>query len=363
MGHFGVACGISNLAIHEDDEIGFVILGDGRTSDPRMNAEGGKSFHLYTNDRFSPYLPPVFGKYSGYGEIVDIEKSKTTEVIEAVFGIPVEKVFSIINCSRSLYDTSSEIFKTFYKGSRRFGNYQAPMEEALVPLGFEKDMDASSEDADVFNYGNLSVKIRTDGHFKKWTICVKGTDLAIAPEFTSGGASDGLSIFHMITGLMPGYPKDVQDKVKQLKNLNGMFILKDVFFKMAEYLKEPGVSYEFGKPLTRKWDEFIAVTNAFEKEGKDAEEIYPLLDIVRGIDHGTSFPMKHVPLLRKYEGSYEYLNVMSLLEIMTCVNRMFSPTFCGEQDGNDGASQRMNKITDKILAERRVRFGDDEEED
>lgn len=362
MGHFSVACGISNLAIHEGDEIGFVILGDGRTPDPRMNAEGGKSFHLYANDRFSPYLPPVFGTYSGYGEIEDIEKSKTTEVMEAVFGIPVEQVFSILTCSRSIYDTSSEIFKVFYKGSRRFGNYQATMEEALIPLGFEKDAEASSEEVEVFNYENLAVSIRPEGPFKVWNICVKGTPISIAPEFKSGGASDGLSIFHMITGLMPGYPKEVQEKVKHLKSLNGMFILKDVFVKMAEYLKEPGVSYEFGKPRERQWDEFIAVMEAVEKEGRDFETFYPMLDIVRGIEHGTAFHKQYIPLLRKYGNSYEYLNVMVLLEVMTVVNRMLAPSFCGEQDGNDEASQRLNRITDKILAERRVRFGSDEED-
>jgi hypothetical protein len=362
MGHFSVACGISNLSIHEGDEIGFVILGDGRIPDPRMNVDGGKSFHLYSNDRFSPYLPPVFGTYSGYGELENIEKSNTTEVMEEIFGIPVEKVFSILTCSRSIYDTSSEIFKAFYKGSRRFGNYQAPMEEALVPLGFEKDVDASSEDVEVFNYETLSVKIRTEGYFKKWTVCVKGTDLAIAPEFTSGGASDGLSLFHIITGLMPGYPKDVQEKVKHLKNLNGMFILKDVFVKMSEYLKEPGVSYEFGKPREQQWDEFIAVMDAVEKEGRDFETFYPMIDIVRAIEHGTSLQKQYIPLLRKYGKSYAYLDIMVLLEVMTVVNRMFAPTFCGEQDGNNEASQRLNRVTDKILAERRVRFGADEDD-
>lgn len=364
MGHFNVACGISNLAIHEGDEIGFVILGDGRVPDPRMSAETGKSFHLYADDNFRPYLPPVFGKYSGYGEVEDMEESITTAVMEEVFGVPAKKVLEMINCSRDLYDTSSEIFKTYYKGSRRFGKWDVSVEEALLPLGFEKVDEESSDQVEVFIYGDYSVAIRkTETPICHWGIRAKGSDVLLAPEFMVANAGTGLSIFSSVTKLLPGYPKEVQSRVKHLKSLNGMFFLKDVFVKMDTYLKEPDVRFDFGKPIERKWDEFIAVLDAFEKEGHDPEPVYSLLEMPQAIERMTCFQKEYLPVLRKYGQSYEYLNIVSLLDMMTALNRMFAPSFCGEQDGNDLASERLNKVTDGILAERRVRFGYNEDDE
>lgn len=362
MGHFNLGCGISNLSIEEDDAIGFMILGPGKSPDPRMPVGIGISHYVYATDLFTPYLPPVFGTYSGYGAVENLESSKTTEVLEEIFGIPASEVIDIINENSDLYDVDSKIFKNFYKGSRRFNSMNATAEEALVPLGFKK-MENIDENTQMFVYGDFAITVRKEegSPFDYWGLRFALTPVSIVPEFWNNHAAAALNIFARRTGLTPGYPEEVQEKVKTLNNLHGMFFLKEVFTEMDTYLKVPGNRFTWGKPDTQKWDEFIAVMNAADNDpAVDGDVFMDILEIPTFAQKATSLEDKYRPLLRKYEGTYEYLNIHGMMDIMIAVNRMFMPSFCGEQDGNNDASTQLNEVTGNILAKRKARWDDED---
>lgn len=363
MGHFSVACGISNLSIHEDDKIGFMILdkSNGRFRDARLSQNVGTSYHLYSTDLFAPFMAPVFGTYDGYGSLVDMKESKTTEILEEIFGMPASKVIESINCSRSIYTKDSEIFKNYFTGPARFTSYNATPEEALSSVGFVKSAKLSKGKTEVFVLGDYAISVRSAKPFDYWSIRSSKIDVTFVPEFQDNLAVNSLEAFAKLTGIYPGYAESSWKNISILKDLHGMFFLEDVFNEMKPYVQDPDNSFKFGKPETQQWDEFIAVMNAAEKENMDSKKLLKVLDIPRFVQAVTAFPEEHLMLLRKYEDNYGFLDVHAMMDIMTACNRMFQPSFCGEQDGNNGASSKLNRVTDKILADRRARWGEDED--
>lgn len=361
MGHFSVACGISNLSIHEDDKIGFLILSEshGRFRDSRLSENVGISNYLYSNDLFTPFISPVFGSYDGYGSVVDIKDSKTNEILEEIFGIPAVDVINSITGSRSLYETDSQVFKSYYKGSRRFNSTNATPEEALTPLGFVKSAKLSKLRTEVFVLGDYAISVRKAKPFDYWSIRSSKSDVVFVPEAQDNRATRMLEEFSKLTKTFPGYPEKDWKKVETLNGLHGMYFLEDVYKEMKEYLEIPGNVFRYGKTPERMWDEFNAVMKAVEAEGKNPKPFLEILDIPRFVLNLTGFPEEHLPLLRKYEDSYEFLGVNTMLDVMTSTNRMLAPTYCGEQDGNNGASANLNRVTDQILAKRKAQWDED----
>ena len=98
MGSFAVSCGLSNLAIHESDKVGFVLL-EPPVSDMlghRFSSDsGGQVYTGYVTDNFAPFLPPIFGEYDDGGSLCEIEDSVTTKLIERIFNRPIQVV---VNC-------------------------------------------------------------------------------------------------------------------------------------------------------------------------------------------------------------------------------------------------------------------------
>jgi hypothetical protein len=365
MGHFSVACGISNLSIHEDDKIGFMLLSESKSRfrDPRMSENVGISHYLYNTDLFAPFIAPLFGSYDGYGNIVDIKDCKTNEVLEEVFGIPALDVINSVTGSRSVYETDSQVFKSYYKGSRRFNSLNATPEEALTPLGFVKSEKLSDSTTEVFALGDYAISVRQAEPFNYWSIRSSTSNVVFVPEVQDNRAGRTLEEFAKLTKTFPGYPEKDWKKVETLNSLHGMYFLEDVYKEMNDYLNVPGNVFRYGKTPERLWDEFIAVMKAVEKEGENPQKFMELLDFPRFVMNATTFPEEHLNLLRKYEDSYEFLGVRSMMDIMTQTNRMFAPTYCGEQDGNVDAAYNLNKITNRILEERIAQWEDEDRDE
>lgn len=365
MGSFNVGCGISNLAIQQGDDVGFIILTKG-TGNERNDPSVGVANFIYGNELFRPYLPPVFGMYGDYGIVEAIEPSKTTEILEAMFSLPVNDIIECITCRRGLY-SEGEIFERYFVGSKKFTEFGVSHETALIALGFTKSPSGAREE--VYNLGKFDIVVRP---YEKqpmlyvWSIWdAEKEETVLVPEFISQSTTHVLEEFSKVSGIFPGYKEEDYAKIQTLKSLYGMYFLKDTFTGMKSHLEKNDYFFPDEKDsLEKMWNEFRNARTLLKVEEPESYKLLlPHLSLGQYIFRYTGFPIASIEELAVYGETYEYLEMPYLSSIMTTLNRMFMPSYCGTQDGDDDASAALNAITNKTLAARRKEYDKYNDED
>lgn len=358
MGSFNVGCGISNLAIQQGDDIGFVILTRSE-GNMRQNPESGFATHVYNNDLFKPFLPPVFGMYGDYGNVEAIEKSKTTELLEKMFSRPVETIIECITCGGGPYD-SGRIYDNYFTGSKKFREFGVSHEVALTELGFTKV--ASGESEEIYRLGGVDIVGRpSEKHamLTEWTLCKADTEEVLVPSFISQFTSEPLAQFSKVTGIFPGYEEKDYETIQALSGFYGMYFLKDAFTGMKAHLAKDEYFFPDAKESYEKmWKEFCAAQIVIKQNPEESWALtkLPYMRLGEFIHRNTTFPIESIMELSVYGDTFEYIEIAYLMYVMSTVNRMFMPSFCGTQDGDTDASLALNAITNKVLNARKKEY-------
>lgn len=354
MGHFNAACGISNITIKEGDEVGFILLAKA-PAPGMMTKDVGFPAYLRETDAFRPLFPAVYGEYDGYGRIEKIIPSRTTILLETMFSRPIDDIMECVTCNRGLYESSSEIFKRYFTGSKAFDEFNVTNEDGLIPLGFRKI--SSIDDEEVYVYGKYSIVVRKKGMTHLWSISSTPSGKLLIPEFPSPFISTGLEVFSKVTGIFPGYDDADVARIVALNGFYGMFYLKETFEGVRSYLEESSEDFRDSVAFTRgMWDEFVTAQETIKNDStQDAEVILSSLTIGHFLEFKTGLNVNSLGQLLIYGETYEYLEVADLTTVMAMVNRMFQPSFCGTQDGDDGVSLALNAVTSRIISARKTR--------
>ena len=86
MGSFNVACSVSNLTIHEGDEVVFIpLITSGFPYPPASRL-------IYPTVYYRPFSLPIRGVYGDYGRISSIVKDSNVQALEDYFGMPIEHI-------------------------------------------------------------------------------------------------------------------------------------------------------------------------------------------------------------------------------------------------------------------------------
>lgn len=359
MGSFNVGCGISNIAIEPGDKIGFVILDTGSGPD-RIDPEVGMTTLLNEYDLYRPFLPPVFGVYDDYGSIEDIQPSKTTEFLEKYFEQDIGTVIECLTDIRTPYYDGGAIFRAYFKGSKKFTEFQASPAEGLLPLGFSKAKGKSNEE--VYTLQSFEVVITGKEPLPFWSVRNAKTGEVLVKPFQSQFMHQVLDAFGNATGIYPGYDTADYSRILRLRNSSGMFFSEQVFASMCDYLATDGGFYEESHKRRKKmWDDFLEEPKMFERllssvaEGTKLAGMFGVKEqrqysqIGRFVETNTSFPITDVWMLDNYGTGYEYLQLIELMDIMRVTNKLFTPSFCGSQEGDTKASLALHGITGAIL--------------
>lgn len=378
MGSFNVGCGISGLAIEEGDKIGFVILNKSDGKMDRIREDVGFASFMRESDLFTPFLPPVFGEYGDYGIVENIKESKTTEVLEQMFGLKTQEVIACLTCTRDVYSSMSKIFENYFKGSRAFQEFGASIEDSLIELGFIEVPAGKRSLAKVISGKNEQVfalegyelvlrpnpKPYPESMLPFWSVREASTGNVLVKEFQNQFISEALNAFSKATGVFPGYDAADVEKISMLNGFYGMFFLKKAFTGMRKHLAKNDYFYPSARKSYRNaWDQFAKVMAIKFAPGEENENftneeldmVIPLLEMPQSVERNTSLPMDKLDALAGYGSEYEYLEIFDLMDVLASVNRMFQPSFCGSQDGDTDASLALNAINGSVLARRKAR--------
>jgi len=357
MGSFNVGCGLSNLAIHERDKVGLLLLNRKKNylSSHRLKNSEGIGYQVYVTDNFSPFLAPIFGVYDDYGRIGEIQESVTTKLLEEIFHKPIQVIADCAVLGRSIYYTGGAIYENYATKDNKIGSYSASIESILLSAGFEKVI---SKDGSAFSFEGFTLSQPKEG---VWAITNPEGKVLNNGFVPVSGDEDVLSMFGEYTGIYPGFKPEDYKAIRMLHEMSAMFFLEDVLKEMSVAIEDDFFVKDNEERFIKNWDEFQSLFGTEDPHfggprkyasswGTQANEF---------LSRTLHLEPYLYDLLHVYKGNYELFTTIQIIEVATTTNRMIAPSICGEQNGNDRASKALNVITDKILDARLKEYGED----
>lgn len=356
MGSFFVGCAISNLAIGDNDRIGFMIIGKPKNYGDLYPDKPQRPFYTYNTDLYKPFLPPIFGQYADYGDIDRIRPSATTELIETMFHRPVKTVLDAIVCNRGVYSKHGQIMASYYSGDGYiFDGYKTPATETLLAVGFLSRGENSDGDT-IFDFNDYTVAMHPRNFY---TISNHVQGQTIKNKFYASSGYELLEYFGQVTGVYPGYDPEEYEAISLVDNLSGTYFLEDVYHEMVGFMEADIYMKRDLVKFDKDWTELMVKLES-------SEDLYYescLISALTYIQRETVFPYSEQQKLLAYKDTDGFAPMNSLVTLMSSLNRMLIPSFCGEQCGNDRFSNALNVSTQKILDGRIAESEDWPEED
>lgn len=384
MGSFNVGCGISNLSIDIGDKVGIVAIRENtkyKRWDKRVYSTScAPSLYIFNTELFMPVLPPLFAEYDDCGGVTKIKETVTTKAYEALYRRPIEQVVEAILDNGGVYSLQSGVHRHYVQQPDAFKRDQneAPISERLVNLGFTNLSKISLTDkisgnetcvrGDIYVFSDYALRRDFDQGSNIWSFY----DLSEVLEYPTPVVTDNFTVlleeFSSATGVYPGFAPEDYPAIRLLSQTSGMFFLKKVFDKLSEYQISRDAELFYARTIRpeRKeiFQKFAKALKQINANGFtiDSDLSLPrpldsvhLMDSLRFVEDCLELDRNDWRILSKYEGSDEFDSLRELFSMMNSANRMFMPSYNGEQEGNTAVSLTLNQITDKILKARAKR--------
>jgi hypothetical protein len=166
--------------------------------------------------------------------------------------------------------------------------------------------------------------------------------------------------------------KEIKEKhpdneaLKTLEYVHSFFYLPEIFTQMSDFIrKDDPWSYasEYWD-VSKHWDEFLTCY----REEEDGRPKYwfahdqPVMDFLR---KGTSFPLglDKLAVFAVDEMKEPVADLQNLTSVLTAINRVYQPSFCGEQYGYWDASRLLNELSAQEIKKAQEESEDDWDED
>lgn len=344
MGSFGVACGLSGLAIQEREETGLVLLSEIAFPDKHR-----PKFMLSDFDqRYDMFLPPIYGTYDDYGRLGNIKPSRTVDLLEKLFDQKIDVILECIAEGDDCYGRSSPVRSHYNKTNLFLGN---KLFDQLVSYGMTEVKD--DEDESIYTFKDTTLIL--DKRDKMWTVSRtdwRGTTYELS-RMSNFGADPAqvMDFFSTHTGLYPGCDEKDYWALNQIRNLSGMFFLPEVFKKLTPTVLDDSLRKRWLEHAKTGWDES---KKAYDER---TDKFYTLSsndDFDRSFNQIYSRLYDFVDLLFDVYGEDkgDMLDGYLLKQVVNSANRQLGPTALGSQHGEDHVSRKMAEIMLDILDNR-----------
>lgn len=260
MGSFNVACSISSISLRSGTKVAFIPL-----LPSEMNETIGRKYNKFnlapgyiflepscnwvSNEGpyqfYKPFSLPIVAEYNEYGGIEHVEENITSKIIKEYFGITVEQFVECIGPGRGEYDYYSPIFAAYFQADKKLlSDYDTKFnEDWLIKLGFEKSvLDIRTQFYKFKNHSYSIILFEIKENKEKHRQAGFGYEIVddrtgksiIKNEDTYQIREKFLQAYLDVSGYHIGYAEDVQDKLKLLRKMSGMFVHYDIYEMMTE---------------------------------------------------------------------------------------------------------------------------------
>lgn len=418
MGSYNVACSISNVSIGCGDPVYFIPLSPSKFASNKQGLHFAGHMLIYAYCYYNPTCLPIKGIYDDYGGVEEIEKDANTESIEKLFGMTIEEFMECATCYREPWNYYSELHGKVIN-LPGLADYSIKFNaDYMKAIGFNQ------VDTHLFTHPHKKfphiVKFIGDFGIDAYKCFFKGIGYEISDEHGKvvksrkayDNKSNILQDFLDLSGHYLGVKEDDQWKVKDLRNMSGMFIHGEIYDTLCQGKEKKEWNDVTHSELHDKlqqeiinWDvddEIIITYAKSEAEQRERWELMVRIDKMlnmkqkpfKAIPKGTEIktpkkyysmnePLRHNsdegfhafyrdwPYFRElYRESIKQGTLREAFNkfhkfywAMYSANRFFFPAMNGEQCGNTEASIRLLLATQGILTDRameEIREGDSE---
>lgn len=334
MRNFGSSCGISAMPISEGTEVGVIFLSPG-------------------NDGiFRPFSAPIYGRYDVDGCLENIRHDENSELMETFFNLDIDTIIDAVGSTQNIYSEFNPLFEAFYDRKYNFRNWDATVAEKLSGMRFILDFTGH------YVYGDYSVKYKKkpyedEDNVYSYTIVNNRTGVTLS-NLEVSDFGDFLAIFAEVSGHFLGFRAEGRQALRTIPTLRNMFIIKDIFDGMADYMETVQTSREYLQEESDTWKELKGLF-ALSGEGVEDEQSvishhHRILDSngYKDFSKLIGFPRGKIDLWAAQEGDY-FMELVLLEHVLTSVNRTFYPSSHVTHHDGIEATTKMLDLSKKFL--------------
>lgn len=250
-------CSISGLPIREGDRIRFIPLKKNKYMEHHNYGILTPSL-TYMNDMFNPLTLPITGYYAEYDNIENIIKDENTKAIEDYYGLSIDSLIKIINCSRTFNNNYSELLL-------HFGKEKDLRDDSYKNLGFDKksriDVNFNNK-LEVYSHSHEKLKDVEFVYDKgNYNIYVYKNNTLIYEQRNQLTISRLLDITYKLFNIELNVIDDKSSIVEELKSISGMFVLDEIYQELVKNFKS-----DIEKTLIAFQPEFDSQMKEFKKQ-------------------------------------------------------------------------------------------------
>lgn len=369
MGSFSVACGVSRMALNSGDKCLLIPLAKTKHSDDTRTGS-----YYVSNDgpigRFHPLTLPIFGDYSDYGSLNNIEENSHTKRIEEFFGCSISDFVEHMcyNYHSPLEENAGpnvpkEGYGMFVKREIFDDLASNPMTEwgdketafnnidmntfTLTYLGFVEDKDRERDPKErynrLFKHPQIpQLEAWSDGTWTHYKIDGKENQQIYHPE--------GLYKLLKKNGLLVN-----ADKFEALKNMRPAEMWYDAdheqikkLIEKDKILNNPPAENETREEIAKKILLLSAMIDFEFSSGIN------FLKFGNWSDNSKTFRKLYEPLFADETFRKQFIDYKTFEQGLYFVNAPLMPSWCGIQEGCHKAELRLAKLIQK-LAKKKIK--------
>jgi len=156
------------------------------------------------------------------------------------------------------------------------------------------------------------------------------------------------------------------EAVKSLADTHNFFFIPEIFTEISQFIRKND-SYLYRnerRDISTHWDDFYAHYHE-EENGRPKYWFAQNQPVMKFFENHTSFPLGLEKLeIFANDGMKEPVaDLQKLGQVLSSVNRVYQPTFSGEQYGNWQVTELLNKLIVPEIEKAKERFTSDWEDD
>jgi hypothetical protein len=156
------------------------------------------------------------------------------------------------------------------------------------------------------------------------------------------------------------------EAVKSLADTHNFFFIPEIFTEISQFLPKnnPYLYANKRRDISTHWDDFYAHYHE-EENGRPKYWFAHNQPVMKFFENQTSFPLGLEKLeIFANDGMKEPVaDLQKLGQVLSSVNRVYQPTFSGEQHGNWQVTELLNQLITPEIEESKKRFTSDWEDD
>lgn len=362
-----IACAITGVPITDGDKVRMIILTPNKKDSHKEHSIYLGSALSSQTELYVPAALPIACEYEEDTSTQNVIKDSNVLAIEKAYGLNIERIAGILQENFGIYDSAGLLIHHFAENINLFESYNEL--EPLLDFGF-KEVEGFYT---LEGYEQFRFQFSEEGSDLTSYI----GDLLISSEYVVNPLTSALELIYRYTGDLLGIKPENRELAIELHNMTAMFIHEEVYQSLADRenkeIREPHFNdSDFVKDYSKLKKDMQSYLKMLEKDDTAERELMSSIGLpyvdrremfnpFRYIDSSIRIFDKMTLLDRSYKFMLDdesiqklFIQLYNFTMAMRSANKIFIPSYCGEQFLYSKGLHNLNQLSAKILATKEV---------